>query len=100
MCIYIYIHICVYYMHTYTYTYIYIYIYITTTRESSSGETLRLLAADGQEGCLRVVVLSCDIHTHTPAPESSSNFLLCPFVVCICSANWLGHGHGYEWLNS
>ena len=27
--------------------------------------------------------LSCDIHIHTPAPKSYTNFLLCPFVLHI-----------------
>ena len=41
-------------------------------------------------------VLSCDIHTHTPAKKSSTNFLLYPFLLRKCSAHCLGHGHGYE----
>ena len=41
--------------------------------------------------------MSCDIHNHTPARKSSTNFQLYYFVIQICSTNWLGHGHGYEW---
>ena len=41
--------------------------------------------------------VSCDIHTHTPARKSSTNFQLYYFVIQICYTNWLGHGHGYEW---
>ena len=41
--------------------------------------------------------LSCDIHTHTPALKSSTNFQLYYFVMRIYSTNWLGHGYGYEW---
>ena len=40
--------------------------------------------------------LSCDIHAHAPAPESFTNFLLYPFLLQICYANCLGHGHGSE----
>ena len=39
---------------------------------------------------------SCDIHTHTPAQKSYTNFILYPFVISICSTNWPRHGHGYE----
>ena len=49
---------------------------------------------------LRVVlkVMSCDIdiHTHTPAKKSSTNFLLHTFVIRACSTNSLGHRHGHE----
>ena len=41
--------------------------------------------------------LSCDIYTHSPAPTSSTNFLLYPFVLHIRSTNCLGHGHGYDY---
>ena len=40
--------------------------------------------------------LSCDIHTHTSAPRSSTSFLLYPFVLHICSTSCFGRGHGYE----
>ena len=39
---------------------------------------------------------SCDILTHTPARESSTNVLLYSFVPHDCSTNYLGHRHGYE----
>ena len=42
------------------------------------------------------VSMSCDIYTHTPAKKSSTNFLLCQFIIRKCSTNRLGHGHGYE----
>ena len=41
-------------------------------------------------------IMSCAIHTHTPAKKSSTNFLLYPFLLLKCSANRLGHGHGYK----
>ena len=31
-----------------------------------------------------------------PAKDDSTNFLLCSFVLHICSEHCLGHGHGYE----
>ena len=40
--------------------------------------------------------LSCDVHTHTPAPKSSTNSKLYPFLLQMSSTNCLGHGHGYE----
>ena len=43
---------------------------------------------------------SCEIHTHTPARKSYSNFQLCYFVVQSCSTDCLGHGHGYECRSS
>ena len=49
---------------------------------------------------LLLTIMSCDIHTHTPAQKRSTNFILYPFVVERCSTNWLGHGHGYEWHSS
>ena len=39
---------------------------------------------------------SCDIHAHTPARRGSANFQLYNVVLQTCSANCLGHGHGYE----
>ena len=47
-----------------------------------------------RDRCLSTA-LSYDIHTHTPAQKSSTNFILYPFVVQRCSTNWLGHGHGF-----
>ena len=44
----------------------------------------------------RLSPVSCDIHTHTPAPQSSTSFILDPFDLQTCSTNYLGHGHGYE----
>ena len=41
--------------------------------------------------------VSCDIHAHTPAKKSSTNFLLYPSIIRKCSTNWLGHGDGYAW---
>ena len=39
--------------------------------------------------------LGCDIHTHAPSPQSSTNFLMYPFVLRTCSANsLLGMGMG------
>ena len=35
-------------------------------------------------------ILSCDIHTDTPARKSSTNFQLYYFVFHICATNWLG----------
>ena len=40
--------------------------------------------------------LSRDIHTHTPARKSYTNFQLYYFVIQICSTNCLGHRHGHE----
>ena len=40
--------------------------------------------------------LSCDIHTHTPARNSTS-FQLYHFVIQNGYTNCLGHGHGYEY---
>ena len=42
------------------------------------------------------VIVSCDIHTHAPAPESFTNFLLYHLILQKCSTNCLGHGHGHE----
>ena len=59
---------------------------------------------DPQFGIVRIEImrtdLSCDIHTHTPARKSYTNFQLYYFVIQICSTNWLGHGHGYKWHSS
>ena len=40
--------------------------------------------------------VSHDIHTHTPAKTSSTNFILYKFVLNNCHPNCYGHGHGYE----
>ena len=40
--------------------------------------------------------MSCDIHTHTPAQKSYTDFMLYPFLLNKCSTISLGHGHGYE----
>ena len=76
--LYIYIYIYMYCMHIFMciHIYIYIYIYIHMFVYAS--------------------YMSCDIHTHTPARTSSTIFLLYYSVLRICSANCLGHGHGYE----
>ena len=47
-----------------------------------------------RHACMQI--LSCDIHTHTPARKSSTNFQLYYLLYKLFS-NWLGHGHGYEW---
>ena len=44
-------------------------------------------------------ILSCDIHTHTPAQISKTNIILYPFVTSILQTG-LGTGHGYEWYCS
>ena len=56
------------------------------------------IIAGWQAGRLAVgrLAVSCDIHTHTPAQESSTNFLLHPFLLRRCSTHRLAHGHGYE----
>ena len=41
-------------------------------------------------------VMSCDIHTHAPAENNSTNILLYPFLRHVCSTDCLGHGHGDE----
>ena len=41
-------------------------------------------------------IMGCDSRTHAPAKTSSTDAMLCPFVLRICSTNSLGHGHGYE----
>ena len=41
-------------------------------------------------------VLSCDIHTHTPARTSYTNFLLYYVVIHMWYTKCLWHGHGYE----
>ena len=43
---------------------------------------------------------SCDIDTRTPAQTGSTNFIPYPSLARRYSADWLGHGHGYEWHNS
>ena len=43
-----------------------------------------------------LALLSCDIHTHTPAKKSSANFLLYPFLPHNYSTNYIGHGDGYK----
>ena len=48
----------------------------------------------------RVTPNGDDIHTHTPARKSSTSSQLYYFVIQMCSANWLGHGHGYKWHSS
>ena len=60
----------------------------------STGLTLLLGVARGR--CF-VVASSCDVHTHTPAKASSTNFLLYPFVLHISSTDCLGHWHGYAY---
>ena len=40
--------------------------------------------------------VSCDIHTHTPAKRSSTDFRLYPYLLHERSTNSPGHGHGYE----
>ena len=45
--------------------------------------------------CIRAP-LSCDIHTHTPARKSYTDFLRYSFVLQNRSTNYLGHGYGYE----
>ena len=43
--------------------------------------------------------LGCAIHTTAPDKKGSTNFIVYPFVIRKCSANPLGHGHGYECHN-
>ena len=40
--------------------------------------------------------MSCDIHTHTPAKKSSTNFLLHRCLIRKCYADCFRHGHGHE----
>ena len=42
-----------------------------------------------------VRIMSCDIHTHTPAKKSSTNFQPYPFLLRRCYTNCLGHGRFY-----
>ena len=46
---------------------------------------------------LESTILGCDVHAHAhaPAQKSSTNFMMHPFVLRICSTNSLGHGHGH-----
>ena len=53
---------------------------------------LRSGRGDEREGRVR-----CDIRTHTPAKESSTNLLLYPSLLRRCSTSCLGHWHGYEY---
>ena len=71
---YIYIYICVY-VDVYIYIYIYIYVYIYMLRRP--GETREV---------------SCDIHTHTPARKSYTDFQLYYF----CYTN-LFHKLSWTW---
>ena len=41
-------------------------------------------------------VLGRDMHAHAPAPKSSTDFIMYPFVPRKRSTNSLGHGHGYK----
>ena len=41
-------------------------------------------------------ILGGDIHTHAPAPTSSTDFIMCAFVLRKRSTNSLGRGHRYE----
>ena len=52
-------------------------------------------SCDGPSDAL-MMMMSCDIHTHTPARKTHTNSQLYYFVIQIGSANWLGPGHGYE----
>ena len=103
---YIYIYICIY-IHTHTYIYIYthIYTYVNSGKapyfkadqcmlESPASRTKR--APFLEPRCPSRRFLSCDIHTHTPARKSPTNFQLYYVVIQLCSTNCLGHGHGYE----
>ena len=73
----------------------------TGKKELSSNICLskRLRAENSQLG-RRWRGTSCDIHTNTPTQKCYTNIILYPFVILICSTNWLGHGHGYEWRSS
>ena len=89
MCVYIYIHI---HTHICIYKYTYIYIYIRASGPRESGGVRGTAGTSGQrsEGSELRYSYPC------PCPQRATDFLLCPFVVNICSANCLGHGHGYE----
>lgn len=39
--------------------------------------------------------MSCDRNTHTPAKQSSTNFIQYPVALQNCPTSCLGHGHGY-----
>ena len=54
------------------------------------------LSATLHPGPAETPLLSCDIHTRTPARATCTNFELYPFVLQSCSTYCLGHGHGYE----
>ena len=102
MVIYIYIHI-------HLYVYIYIHTYTSSNRvefppgpappPGGLGGPAHPVALRAALGLGRLGMLSsigCANHTHAPSKKSSTNFLLCQFLLRQCSTNRLGHGHGYD----